>query len=78
MSALQDIGDVFGLHLGAQRPGVEVSASGCRGSCSLAGFEEFLRPAVVQALGNAFTAAELGDGHLATQAIKDDADFVLG
>ena len=43
------------------------------GQAPLAGFQELLRPAVVQALGDAFAPAELGDGDLAPQAVEDDA-----
>ena len=43
----------------------------------LAGFEELLGPAVVEALGNAFVTAELGDRSLAAQAIQDDADLLF-
>src|SRR5207344_1861936 len=45
---------------------------------SFAGFEELLRPAVVEALGNAFAAAELGDRVFAAQAVQHDADLLLG
>ena len=38
------------------------------GQAPLAGFQELLRPAVVEALGDAFAAAKLGDRDLATQA----------
>jgi len=58
-------------------------AGGCRsrrvaGQPPLAGFQELLRPAVVQALGDALPAAQLGDRDLATQAIEDDADLLFG
>src|SRR3546814_10044480 len=38
----------------------------------------FLRPVVIQALCNAFLAAQLGDAVLAAQAIQHDADLVFG
>src|SRR5579863_10363187 len=44
----------------------------------LAGFEELLGPSVVEVLGDAFLAAELGDAVLAAQAFKHDADLLLG
>ena len=48
------------------------------GEPPLASFEEFLGPAVVEPLGNAFTAAQLGDAHLAAQAVQHDADLLFG
>ena len=54
------------------------SAGGVAGKAPLAGLEELFRPAVVEALGNAFTAAELGDRVLAAKAIQDDADLLFG
>ena len=44
----------------------------------LASFEEFLGPAIIQALGDPFTAADRGNAVFATQAFQHDADFVLG
>ena len=51
---------------------------GVAGEPPLAGFQELLRPAVVQALGDAFAAAQLGDAVLAAQAIQHDADLLFG
>jgi hypothetical protein len=42
-----------------------------------AGLQEFLRPAVIQALGNAFTAAQLGNDGFTAQAVQHNADFLL-
>ncbi len=44
----------------------------------LASFEEFLRPAIIQAFGDPLTAADRGDAVFATQAFQDGPDFVLG
>src|SRR5258705_2610292 len=44
----------------------------------LAGLEEVLRPAVVEVLGDAFLAAQLGDAVLAAHAFEHDADLLLG
>jgi hypothetical protein len=44
----------------------------------VASFEEFLGPAIVQALGNAFATAQLGNAVLALQAVQHDPDFLLG
>src|SRR6188472_3845139 len=43
----------------------------------LAGFQEFLRPGVVEALCNPFLAAELSDAVLAAKAIQHDPDLVF-
>src|SRR5690606_19234060 len=51
---------------------------GIAGEPLLAGFEELLGPAVIEVLGDAFLAAELGDAVLAAQAFEDDADLLLG
>jgi len=40
-----------------------------RGKPPLAGFQELLRPTVVQAFANPFAAAQLGDAIFATQTI---------
>src|SRR5690606_18669000 len=45
---------------------------------TLARFHELLRPGVIQALGDAFLAAQLGNAVLAAQAFKHDADLVFG
>src|SRR5512141_2152035 len=45
---------------------------------SLARFEELFGPAVIQALGNAFAPAQLGDRVLAAQAVQNDADLLFG
>src|SRR5216683_6483822 len=44
----------------------------------LAGFQELLRPAVIKPLGDTFPPAQLRNTGLATQAIQDDADLLLG
>src|SRR5258705_2129642 len=44
----------------------------------LAGLEEVLRPTVVEVLGDAFLAAQLGDTVLAAHAFEHDADLLLG
>ena len=49
-----------------------------RGKPALAGLHELLRPGVIQALGDAFLAAQLGNAVFAAQAIQHDADLVLG
>jgi len=51
--------------------------SGCRtsriaGKPALAGLHELLRPCVIQALGNAFLAAQLGNAVIAAQAFQHD------
>ena len=43
----------------------------------LAGFQEFLRPGVVEALCNPFLAAELSEAVLAAKAIQHDPDLVF-
>jgi hypothetical protein len=43
----------------------------------LAGFEELLRPVVIEALGNAFAPAQRGNAVLATQAFQHDADLLF-
>jgi hypothetical protein len=45
---------------------------------SLAGFEKFLRPAVVEAFGDPLTPAQLGDRVLAPQTRENDPDLLLG
>jgi hypothetical protein len=42
------------------------------------GFQEFLGPGVIQALGDGFAAAKGGDTCLAAQPFQNDADLVLG
>ena len=44
----------------------------------LAGFQELLRPLVVEALGNAFTPAQLCNGVFASKPFQDYADLVFG
>jgi hypothetical protein len=61
------------LHLAGGR-----GTGGVAGQAALARFHELLRPGVIQALGNAFLAAQLGNAVLAAQAIQHDADLVLG
>ena len=48
------------------------------GQPPLAGLEELLRPAVVQARRDPLAPAELGDAVLAAQALQHDADLLLG
>jgi len=53
-------------------------AAGCGARCvagkpALARLQELLRPAVIQALGNALAAAQLGDRAFAALAVKDTA-----
>src|SRR3954470_16786372 len=45
---------------------------------AVAGFEELLRPGVIQAFGDAFATAQRGDAVLAAQPLQHDADLVLG
>jgi hypothetical protein len=54
------------------------STGGVAGQATLAGFHELLRPGVIQALSDAFLAAQLGNAVLATQAVEHDTDLVLG
>jgi hypothetical protein len=49
-----------------------------RSEPAFASFQKLLRPAVVQAFGDTFAAAELGDGDFAAQTVEDDADLLLG
>src|SRR3990170_2740206 len=51
---------------------------GIAGEALLTGLEELLGPSVIEVLGDAFLAAELGDAVLAAQALEDDADLLLG
>ena len=44
----------------------------------LAGLEEFLLPAVIQALGDPFLAAQLGNAVFSTKAGQHDPDLLLG
>src|SRR4029077_18442034 len=43
----------------------------------LAGFEEILRPAIIEVLDDPLTTAELSDAFLATQALEHDADLLF-
>src|SRR5271167_4142311 len=45
---------------------------------ALAGLQELLGPSVIKALGNAFTAAQLGNAGLAAQAIQNYPDLLFG
>src|SRR4029078_11744975 len=73
-NCLQDVGlCLWSLCLAAGR-----SASGVAGKPPFASLEELFGPAVVEALGNAFAAAQLGDRVLAAQAVQNDADLLLG
>jgi len=44
---------------------------------ALSGFKKLFRPAVIQALGNAFLAAQGGNAFLASQSGQNDADLFL-
>ena len=57
------LAQAFNLARGRLAPGVASEAL-------LARFKKFLRPFVINALGNALTAAQLGDGFFTTQAIQ--------
>ena len=65
--------------LGSQR--LDLVRSGlARGIASeplLAGLQELLGPAIIEVLGDAFLAAQLGDAVLAAQPVQDDADLLL-
>ena len=54
-----------------------ISAASCA-KCSDDGHHELLRPGVIQALGDALLAAQLGDAVIAAQAIEHDPDFLFG
>jgi hypothetical protein len=60
------------LHLVAGR-----RTGGVASKALLARFEEFLRPAIIKALGDPFTAADRGNAVFSTQAFQHNADFVL-
>ena len=51
---------------------------GVTGQAALAGFEELLRPAVVETFGDAFATAQFGDRRFAAQAVEDDTDLLFG
>ncbi len=53
------------------------STGGVTSKPALASFHELLGPGVIQALGNAFRAAQLGDGVITAQAVEHDPDFVF-
>ena len=44
---------------------------------ALPGLKELLRPDVIEALGNTFAAAQLGNAVLAAQAVQHDAYLVF-
>ena len=44
----------------------------------IAGFEELLGPTVIEVLGDALLAADLGDAVLTAKTFEDDADLLLG
>lgn len=48
-------------------------ALGVAGQSLLAGLQELLRPLMVEALGNAFTPAQFGDGVFASKPLQDYA-----
>jgi hypothetical protein len=54
------------------------SAGGVARQAPLAGLQELFRPTVVEALGDALAAAQLGDRVLAAQAVQHDADLLFG
>jgi len=43
----------------------------------LAGLQELLGPCAIKALGNAFTAAKLGDARLTAQAVQNYPDLLF-
>src|SRR5690606_29238111 len=43
----------------------------------LAGFQEFLRPVVIKALGNPLAPTQRGDRFLSTQSLQNDADLLF-
>jgi hypothetical protein len=43
----------------------------------LAGFQEVLRPAVIEVLVDPLTAAQLGDTVLTTKAVQDNSDLLF-
>src|ERR1019366_10371137 len=54
------------------------SSCGVAGKAAFAGLQKLFRPTVIQALGNAFTPAQLGNGMLAAQTVQHDPDLLLG
>lgn len=57
---------------------VLVLAGGIPGQAFLPGLEKLFRPAVIQALGNALSAAQLCNAVLAAKPGQDDTDFLFG
>lgn len=53
------------------------SARRITSQAALAGFHELLGPGVIQALRNAFLAAQLGDAVFVTQAVQHDPGLVF-
>src|SRR5690606_36081529 len=54
-------------------------SAGCvSGEAPLAGLHELLRPGVIQALGDPFLAAQLGNAVFPAQTFQHDPDLVLG
>ena len=53
------------------------STGGVTSQAALACLHELLRPGVIQALGDAFLAAQLGNAVIAAQAIEHDPDLVF-
>src|SRR5271168_3266493 len=45
---------------------------------ALAGLQELFGPSVIKALGNAFTAAQLGNAGLAAQTVQNYPDLLFG
>jgi hypothetical protein len=76
------LGDDLFQILGLAAEGLDLVAGGGAGGVAgeppLASFQELLGPAVVEALGDALAAAQLGDAHLAAQAVQHDADLLFG
>ena len=60
------------LHLAAGR-----STGSVARQAALARFYELLRPHIIQALGDAFLAAQLGNAVIAAQAVEHDPDLVF-
>src|SRR5690606_39476774 len=54
------------------------STGGVSSETALAGLHELLRPSVIQALRDAFLAAQFGNAVLTAQPIEHDADLILG
>ena len=49
-----------------------------RATSTFAGFQELLRPGIIQALGDVLPPAKLSDRAFAAQAVEHDADLLFG